>query len=80
MLCLAGAFLPKDALDDILEMVGNLFGIAAFVFNVVNNGINVSGDLILAVFGWVTFSFEDGSRHRGNGTNACLLLPSSSLG
>jgi len=60
VLCLAGAFLPKGALDDILETVGNLFGIAAFVFDVVDNGINVPGDLILAVFGWATFSLEDG--------------------
>ena len=60
VLCLAGAFLPQGALDDILETVGNLFGIAAFVFDVVDNGINVPGDLILAVFGWATFSLEDG--------------------
>lgn len=60
VICLAGAFLPNDALENILETVQSLVGIAAFVFNVIDNGINVPGDLILAVFGWATFSLEDG--------------------
>jgi len=60
VLCLARAFLPPDALDEILETISNLLGVAGFVFDVVHEGINIPGELILAVFGWAEYTSGEG--------------------
>ncbi|KAL9190425.1 hypothetical protein ACHAXT_007636 [Thalassiosira profunda] len=59
VLCLAGALLPQDAVNEITNIVNDLFGIAGVIFDVIENGINIPGELILYVFGWADLG-EDG--------------------
>lgn len=43
VLCLASAALPKDATNKIMDTINDLLGIAGFVFEVIENGINIPG-------------------------------------
>ena len=58
VLCLAGSLLPQDAVNQITDTVNDLLGIAGFVFDVVEKGIYIPGELILFVFGWA--NYDDG--------------------
>lgn len=60
VLCLVGALLPQDALNEIMDIANNLLGIAGFVFDVVENGISIPGELILFVFGWAEYVEGEG--------------------
>lgn len=60
VLCLMGALLPKDAMNEITNVVNDLFGIVGVVFDVVENGLYIPGDLILFVFGWAEYTDADG--------------------
>lgn len=60
VLCLAGALLPQDAINKITDTINDLLGIAGFVFEVIENGINIPGELILFVFGWANYNDGEG--------------------
>ena len=60
VLCIVGAILPADAKKEIMNVAYDLFDIAGFVFDVIENGINIPGELILYVFGWATYSDDQG--------------------
>lgn len=60
VLCLAGSLLPQDAKNEITGIINDLLGIAGFVFNVIDNGINIPGELILYVFGWAEYNDGEG--------------------
>jgi len=60
VLCLAGALLPQDAKNEIMNIANDLFGIAGFIFDVVDKGINIPGELILYVFGWAEYNDTEG--------------------
>lgn len=60
VLCLAGAILPQDAQNAIMDTVNDLLGIAGMVFDVVEKGIYIPGDLILYVFGWANYNDGEG--------------------
>lgn len=60
VLCLAGAILPPDAQREIMEIANDLFNIAGFVFDIIENGINIPGELILYFFGWGQYTETDG--------------------
>lgn len=58
VLCLARAILPVDSMKKVTKIIRDLFGIVAFVFAVINDGINIPGEGILFFFGWATFNNE----------------------
>lgn len=59
-LCMAGALLPADAKNQIMDIVNDLTGIASFVFDVIDKGIYIPGELILFVFGWAEYRENEG--------------------
>jgi len=58
--CLAGALLPPDAKDEIISIFNDLLGIAGFVFDVIDKGLYIPGELILFVFGWAEYNDGEG--------------------
>lgn len=44
VLCLAGALLPTDAKNAIMDTINDLLGIAGFVFDVIEKGIYIPGE------------------------------------
>lgn len=63
LLCLLRAILPpgtEDAINSILETIEALSGIVMFVLDILQNGLQIPGELILFFFGWaeVTEDFE----------------------
>ena len=60
VLCLAGALLPQDAQNQISDILNDLLGIASFVFQVIEKGIYIPGELILFVFGWANYNDDEG--------------------
>ncbi|KAL7553130.1 hypothetical protein ACHAWF_016381, partial [Thalassiosira exigua] len=60
VLCLVGALLPQDAKNEIMDIVSTLSGVAGFVFDVIDNGIYIPGELILYVFGWAEYKQGEG--------------------
>jgi len=60
VLCMAGALLPQDAKNKIMDIVNDLFDIGGFVFDVIENGIYIPGELILYVFGWAQYNDNEG--------------------
>jgi len=60
VLCLAGALLPQDAKNQISDIINDLLGIATFVFDIMEKGIYIPGELILFVFGWANYNDDEG--------------------
>lgn len=62
LLCLIRAFLPpqlEEIISGIIGFIKDNFNLILIVVDVIENGINLPGELILFFFGWATF--EDGS-------------------
>ncbi|KAL7543865.1 hypothetical protein ACHAXR_013237 [Thalassiosira sp. AJA248-18] len=60
VVCIVGALLPTDAKNEVMDIVNDMLGIAGFVFDVIDQGIHVPGELILFVFGWAEFDLGEG--------------------
>lgn len=63
LLCLLRSILPpgaEDAIKSILETIESLNGIVMFILDIVQNGLQIPGELILFFFGWamLTDDFE----------------------
>jgi hypothetical protein len=57
------ALLPPDLIDtieDIIAIIVSLFGIVMFVLRIVENGIDLPGELILFFFGWAEYQEGEG--------------------
>ena len=58
ILCLLRAILPPeaiDAIDLIISIIQDLYGIVLFLFEILENGIKIPGEVILFFFGWAEF-------------------------
>lgn len=58
LLCLLRAILPpgsEDAINSIVETITSLSGIVMFILDIIQNGLQIPGELILYFFGWALF-------------------------
>lgn len=63
VLCLLRALLPDSALEAIqriMDIIKTLLGFVAIVLDIVENGIDLPGSLILFFFGWAEFELGEG--------------------
>lgn len=63
LLCLLRSILPpgaEDAIKSIIETIESLSGIVMFILDIIQNGLQIPGELILFFFGWaiLTDDFE----------------------
>lgn len=59
VLCLLRALLPSSVIEAIrilLQIFDKLFDVIFFVLDIIRNGIDIPGELILFVFGWARFA------------------------
>lgn len=60
VMCLANALLPEDAKNELIRIIQKLVGILGFVFDIVDNGIDLPGEVILYFFGWAEYQSGEG--------------------
>ena len=59
LMCLLRTILPpgtQNAVNSILEAIESLSGIVMFVVDIIQNGLQIPGELILYFFGWAVFT------------------------
>ena len=63
VLCLMKALLPQDklnAIQELIETIEKIVGLLVFVLEIIQNGIDIPGELILFFFGWAEYSEGEG--------------------